>query len=74
MSYAEYFLLTWAVLSTVLAGYLWGRVKHYFTHGRILANLIAEVVAGEVKPTTRADGFTVLENDEIRFAFRKSEE
>ena len=68
---AELFLGTWAILSTVFAGYCWGRAKHlYMAHAKISV-LVAELACGDIKAVTRPDGFTVVENDEMRLSFKK---
>ena len=73
LSIAEVFLLTWSVLSTVVAVYAWSRLKFYFLHGRAVSVLLAEVSTGEVIPYTK-DGFTIVENDDIKMSFKKREE
>ena len=74
LSIAEVFLLAWAIFATVVAGYSWSRLKFYFMHGRAVSVLLAEVVNGDVKPYTRADGFTVVENDDLKMSFKKKED
>lgn len=73
LSIAEYFLLTWAVMATVITGILWNRLGFYFRHGRAVSVLLAEVTLGEVKPYVKG-GFTVVENEDITMSFRKREE
>lgn len=73
LSVAEMFLMAWAVLATIAVGYCWSRLKFYFMHGRAVSVLLAEVSCGEIKPYVK-DGFTVVENDDIKMSFKKREE
>lgn len=71
MSDAEYFLMAWAVLATIFAGYCWGKAKaHYLMHRRV-AVLVAELAFGDIKAVLRDDGFMVVENEDMRMTFRK---
>ena len=73
LSVAEVFLMTWAVLATIAMCYCWSRLKFYFMHGRAVSVLLAEVSCGEIKPYVK-DGFTVVENEDIKMSFKKKEE
>ena len=70
-SVAEYFLLTWAILSTVFAGYCWGRAKYYYVSNMQTSILLAELASGDIVAKTRADGFTVVENENVKMSFKK---
>ena len=74
MSNAEYFLMGWAILSTVFAGWCWGRAKFYFLQHRRTAVMLAELAFGEIEAKLRPDGFMVVENDEMKMTFKKQEE
>lgn len=72
MSYAEMFLMGWAILSTVFAVMYSNRAKFYNKHHRKTAVLLAEVVTGEVTPVLE-NGMWVVENEEIKMSFKKVE-
>lgn len=71
LSNAEMFLGAWAVLATILGGWLWGRAKHHFMAHALMANLLAEVVLGDITPTKDTDGVWTVENDDMRMSFKK---
>ena len=70
MSNAEIFLLVWAGLATVLAVRYRESAKRFRVHQMCTAGLLAEVVMGEVEPVLK-DGFWVVENEEMKLAFKK---
>lgn len=71
MSDAEYFLMAWAILSTVFAGFFWSRAKYYYIAHRKVAILVAELAFGEIKAVLRPDGFMVVENDDMKMTFKR---
>ena len=56
MSIAEIFLMTWAVLATVVAVFLQSVVKRAVAHHKAIAFLLAEVATGEVVAKDAGDG------------------
>jgi hypothetical protein len=74
MTDAEYFLLAWAILSTVFAVFYHTKANYFFDAHRKTAVLIAELAFGEIKPVVRADGFIVVENEDIKMSFRRKDE
>ena len=74
MSIAEIFLMTWAVLATVVAGFFHMTVKRAIAHHKAVSFLLAEVATGEVKVKEIADGFLVVENEDLRMTFKKLNE
>jgi len=71
MSNAEYFLLAWAILSTVFAVVYHGRAKSYYLQNAKTAVLLAELAFGDIKAVTNSEGYTVVENDEIIMEFAR---
>ena len=71
LSNSEIFLLLWAVLATVFAGFVWGRANHHFTAHAKIAQLLAEVVIGDITPTKDANDVWTVENDDVRLSFKK---
>jgi hypothetical protein len=71
MSDAEYFLMGWAVSTTILAGYFWSRAKHFFIVQRQTSVLLAELACGDIQAVQRPDGFTVIENDQMKLSFKR---
>lgn len=69
----EMFLILWAGIATVLAVIYRDSAKKFRIHQMCTAGLLAEVVTGETKPVFK-DGFWVIENDDMRMAFRKKGE
>jgi hypothetical protein len=74
MSNAEYFLLAWAVLSTVFAVIYHGRAKSYYLQNAKTAVLLAELAFGDIKAVTNSEGYTVVENEELVMSFKKKKE
>lgn len=72
MSIAEWFLLCWAILATLLAGFFFKIVKHGAMRHAMLANMLAEVVWGDITPKYNSDrtGFE-LENDDMRIGMMR---
>ena len=70
MSYAEVFLLMWAVVATAFA--VLGRhlSQKYYIETRVLRNVVCEVASGELVATKEGEFYTV-ENDDFRMVFRK---
>ena len=71
MSMAEMFLMTWAVLATVLAVFFHMLVKRAVAHHKAVSFLLAEVATGEVKVKEIADGFLSVENEDLRMTFKR---
>lgn len=71
LSNAEMFLGAWAILATILGGWLWGRAKQHFISHIRMAELLAEVVVGAVKPIQNPDKSWTVENDHIRTSFKR---
>ena len=71
MSMAEVFLMTWAVLATVLAVFFHMLVKRAVAHHKAVSFLLAEVATGEVKVKEIADGFLSVENEDLRMTFKR---
>lgn len=71
MSNAEYFLLAWAVLSTVFAVIYHGRARAYYIQNAKTSVLLAELAFGDIKAVTNPDGYTVVENDEMIMKFAR---
>jgi hypothetical protein len=74
MSYAEMFLMTWAILSTVFATWVHGRAKFYYKQHKRTAVLVAELAFGDIKPRDTDDGYVVVENDEMLLKFKRIKE
>ena len=70
MSYAEVFLLTWAVIATVLAVLGRHMSQKYFVKSKVLEIVVCELSSGELVPKKEGDTYTV-ENEHIRMVFRK---
>lgn len=64
--------MVWAGIATVLAVIYRDNAKKFRVHQECTAVLLAEVVTGETKPIVK-DGFWVVENDDMRMAFKKLE-
>lgn len=73
MSVAEMFLMAWAVLATIVAVFLQSVVKRAVAHHKAVSFLLAEVATGEVKVKEIADGFLVVENDDLKMTFKRLE-
>lgn len=71
MELSEMFLMTWAVLATVSAGFIWSRAKHHLMAHALVAQLLAEVVTGDVTPTKDSNGVWTVENDDMKMSFKK---
>ena len=71
MSIAEIFLMTWAVLATVVAVFLQSVVKRAVAHHKAIAFLLAEVATGEVVAKDAGDGFISVENDDLKMTFKR---
>ena len=74
MSIAEIFLMTWAILATLIVGFLHSVVKKAVAHHQSIAFLLAEVATGEVVAKDAGDGFISVENDDMKMTFRKLNE
>lgn len=74
MSDAEYFLMAWAILSTVLAVFYNAKAKFFYAQHKRTAILLAELAFGDIKATVRPDGFTVVENDELAMTFKRRDD
>lgn len=71
MSYSEIFLMSWAILSTVFALWVYERAKFYFRQHRRLSVLLAELAMGEITPKDAGDGFISVENDDMVMKFKR---
>ena len=71
MSIAEIFLMTWAVLATIVAVFLQSVVKRAVAHHKAIAFLLAEVATGEVVAKDAGDGFISVENDDLKMTFKR---
>lgn len=73
MSNAELFLLAWAGLATALAVMYRESAKKFRVHQMATAELLSDVVVGDVTPFKR-DGLWVVENDNVKIAFKRRDE
>lgn len=75
MSYAEMFLLMWAVLATVLCGFLWTIIKKAVLYTRNLSDLICGLVVKDpdAKITELGNNRYTVENDNIKMTFERRE-
>ena len=71
MSVAEIFLMTWAVLATVIAVFLQSVVKKAIAHHKAIAFLLAEVASGEVEVKETREGYLTVENDDLKMTFKR---
>jgi len=73
MSYAEVFLLIWAVSATVLLGFLWSLLKKAVVYTRNLSNLVCELVVKDpdAKITELGNNHYTVENDSIKMTFER---
>lgn len=67
MSIAEVFLMSWAVVATVLFAYVRSRAIGLMREKRALIELVGEISLGEVKPeiTHNGNGF-LIETDAVK--------
>ena len=70
MSYAEVFLLTWAVIATALAVFGRHMAQRFYIETRVLRNVVCEVASGELVATKEGEFYTI-ENDDFRMVFRR---
>ena len=73
MSYAEMFLLMWAVLATVLCGFLWTIIKKAVLYTRNLSDLVCELVVKDpdAKITELGNNRYTVENENIKMTFER---
>jgi hypothetical protein len=71
MEISEMFLISWAVVATTFGVWAHSRAKHHFMSHIRVAELLAEVVVGDVTPTKNNDGSWTVENDYIKTSFRR---
>ena len=64
MSDAEYFLLAWAVIATVIAGIYASKTKKYEVQNQVLMETIHEIGIGTAKITVRGNRITVERGDD----------
>jgi len=64
MSDAEYFLLAWAVIATVVAGVYANKTKKYEVQNQVLMETIHEIGIGTAKITVRGNRITVERGDD----------
>lgn len=73
MSYAEMFLLMWAVSATVLCGIAWSIIKKAVLYTRNLSDLVCELVSKDpdAKITELGNNRYTVENDNIKMTFER---
>ena len=64
MSDAEYFLLAWAVIATVIAGIYASKTKKYEVQNHVLMESIYEIAQGTAKVVIRGNRVTVTRGDD----------
>jgi hypothetical protein len=64
MSDAEYFLLAWAVIATVIAGVYSNRIKKQEFQNQVLMETIHEIGMGTAKVTIRGNRVMVERGDD----------
>jgi hypothetical protein len=64
MSDAEYFLLAWAVIATVVAGVYANKVKKQEVQNQVLMETIHEIGLGTAKVSIRGNRVTVTRGDD----------
>lgn len=75
MSYAEMFLLMWAVSATVLCGIAWSIIKKAMLYTKGLSNLVCELASKDpdAKITELGDNRFIVENDDMRLTFQRKQ-
>ena len=73
MSDAEYFLMAWAILSTVFAVYYNHRYKLSVHKGAMLVGVMLKLSMGKIEPKQNADGSVTIEDDEIKMTIKEVE-
>ena len=73
LSQAETYLMTWAVIATTIAIVFKGRLDKSNTKMRMNAILLAKLASGEIKAKTDSDGFTVVEDDNMKIKFKRQD-
>lgn len=73
MSYAEMFLMVWAVVATISCGILWGLVKRAVVYTRNLSDLVCDLVVKDpdTKITELGNNHYTVENDNIKMTFQR---
>lgn len=61
MSYAEMFLLVWAVLATVLCGFVWSALRKALMALVGGAELVKDIAEGKAEVSIQADGSLKVE-------------
>lgn len=72
MSNAEIFLIVWAGIATALAVMYRESAKRYMKHQMATAELLSGVVVGDVV-AVKKDGLWIVENDNIKVAFKRKD-
>lgn len=72
MSNAEIFLIVWAGIATALAVLYRESAKRYMKHQMATAELLSDVVVGDVV-AVKKDGLWIVENDNIKVAFKRKD-
>lgn len=72
MSNAEIFLIVWAGIATALAVMYRESAKRYMKHQMATAELLSDVVVGDVV-AVKKDGLWIVENDNIKVAFKRKD-
>lgn len=73
MSYAEMFLMVWAVIATIACGILWALIKRAVVYTRNLSDLVCELVSKDpdAKITELGNNRYTVENDNIKMTFQR---
>lgn len=70
---AETFLIGWAIVATIVAGWYKSRLERSSMKMRMNAVLLAKLACGEIKAKHGSDGFTVVEDDNMKMKFKRVE-
>lgn len=74
MSDAEYFLVVWAILSTVFAVYYNHRYKLAVHKGALLVGVMLKMSMGKLEPKRNSDGTVTIEDDGIKMTIKEVDE
>ena len=73
LSQAETFLGMWAIVATVVAIWFKSKNEKSSIKMRMNAVLLAKLATGEIKAKTDRDGFTVVEDDNMKIKFKRQD-
>ena len=73
LSQAETFLGMWAIASTILAIGFKHKADRSSIKMRMNAVLLAKLASGEIKAKKDKEGFTVVEDDNMKMKFKRVE-